>query len=107
MNEKLKKILNEVDHCSLTCDGWTSKGHNSYFGVTVHFVMDWVLKSYVLALKHVTKQHTADNLLCELREVISEWELDAKVVSVSADGAYNIKRVILIINLKKLILFFN
>ena len=62
-------------------------------GVTVHFVLDWSLKSYVLALKHVTKYHTADNLLAYLREVISEWGISKKVVTVSADGAYNIKAV--------------
>jgi hypothetical protein len=56
-------------------------------------VKDWTLKSYVLALKHVTKAHTADNLLSELREVISDWGIDRKVITVSADGAYNIKSV--------------
>jgi len=34
---------------------------------------------YVLDLKHVTKALTADNLL---REVISDWEMDRKMVSV-------------------------
>jgi len=59
----------------------------------VHFVDDWILKSYVLALKHVTKKHTAENLLSELREVIEEWDLSSKVTTVSADGAFNIKKV--------------
>ena len=56
-------------------------------------MIDWVLKSYVLALKHVTKSHTAENLLSELREVKVEWGIAKKVVAVSADGAYNIKKV--------------
>ena len=86
-------MLGVVDYCSLTCDGWTSRGHNSYLGVTVHFVKDWALESYVLALKHVTKKHTAENLLSELREVISEYGIEKKVATVSADGAYNIKKV--------------
>ena len=61
----------------------------------MHFVLDWTLKSYVLALKHVTKKHTAENLLSELREVIADWVIAKKVVTVSADGAYNIKKVFL------------
>jgi hypothetical protein len=32
MKDKLRKLLDETDHCSLTCDGWTSKGTNSYLG---------------------------------------------------------------------------
>jgi hypothetical protein len=62
-------------------------------GVTVHFVIDWTLKSFILALKHLEKQHTAENLLSELRQVISKWGLSQKVMTVSADGAYNIKSV--------------
>lgn len=47
-----------------------------------------------MALKHVTKKHTAENLLSELREVISDWNVGKKVIAVSADGAYNIKKAI-------------
>jgi len=92
--DTLKKMLADVEHCSLTCDGWTSVGQNSYLGVTVHFVVDWRLKSYVLALKHLQKSHTAENLLAELKEVMKNAGVCKKVVTVSADGAFNIKKVI-------------
>lgn len=55
--------------------------------------VDFKLKSYVLALKHIEKSHTSDNLLAELREVMSAWDIRKKVVTVSADSAYNIKGV--------------
>lgn len=92
--EVLKTILGGIEHCSLTCDGWTSVGHNSYLGVTVHFAVEWELKSYILALKHVQKSHTAENLLTEIKELMTKWEINHKVVTVSADGAYNIKKAI-------------
>lgn len=59
----------------------------------MHFVQDWALKSYMLALKHITKSHTSDNLLSELSEVINHWNISDKVVTISADGAHNIKKV--------------
>ena len=62
-------------------------------GVTAHLVHDYTLKSFVLALKHVTKSHTAENLLAELTEVMTEWGLTKKVVTISADGAFNIAKV--------------
>ncbi len=61
----------------------------------MHFVQDWALKSYMLALKHITKSHTSDNLL--LSEVINHWNISDKVVTISADDAHNIKKVSLII----------
>ena len=62
-------------------------------GVTAHFVHDFTLKSFVLAFKHVTQSHTAENLLEELTEVITDWDIAKKVVTVSADGAFNIAKV--------------
>ena len=52
------------------------------------------LKSYLLALKHVKRSHTAINLLDELNGVIDSWGLSSKVISISADGAFNIKKAI-------------
>ena len=49
----LQNELNKIEHCSLTCDGWTSNGAHSYLGVTVHFVKEFSLKSYFLTLKHL------------------------------------------------------
>ncbi len=89
----LKELLKSAKHCSLTCDGWTSEAGDAYLGVTVHFVKDWTLRSHFLALKNVLNKHTAENLLIDLKKVISEWLLDGKVIAVSADGAYNIKSV--------------
>jgi len=58
--------------------------------VTVHYVEDFQLKNYLLALKHCKQSHTAENLLDELNGIIEVWGLITKVVSISADGAYNI-----------------
>jgi len=64
-------------------------------GVTVHFVKSWKLESKFLALKHTPKQHTSENLIKELKEVTDTWSITNKVMAVSADGASNIKKVIL------------
>ena len=89
----LKNKLRMVDYCSLTCDGWTSEGGHSYLGLTVHYIESFQLKSYLLALKHMTKKHTSEVLLDELNSVLDSWELRSKVLAISADGAYNIRKV--------------
>jgi len=75
--------------------------------VTVHFVLDWTLKSYILAHKHLEKQHTAENLLAALKEVTTQWGISKKVMTVSADGVYNIKKVIIILMQIMLLNYFN
>ena len=32
----LKSQLSNINHCSLTCDGWTSEGNNSYLGYFIY-----------------------------------------------------------------------
>jgi hypothetical protein len=61
--------------------------------VTVHYVSSWKLSTNFLALKLMTIEHTSENLLSELKEVVGKWKLDDKVIAVSADGAANIKNV--------------
>ena len=61
--------------------------------MTVHFVRDFM--SYFLALKHLKRNHTSQILLEELQEIVMAWDLKSKVIAISADGAYNIKKVIM------------
>ena len=61
--------------------------------MTVHYVEHFVLKSYLLALKHISNKHTSENLIEELTGILEKWEILKKVVAVSADGAANIKKV--------------
>jgi len=58
-----------------------------------------------LALKHAPESHTSENLIKEIKEVVSAWGLSDKVIAISADGASNIKKVNLkvITTLKKVI----
>jgi len=46
-----------------------------------------------LALKHAPESHTSENLIKEIKEVVSAWGLSDKVIAISADGASNIKKV--------------
>ena len=41
----------------------------------------------------MTKSHTANNLENEIKKILIEWGILKKVVTISADGASNIKKV--------------
>lgn len=62
--------------------------------MTVHYVDNFQLRNYLLALKHCKQSHTAEHLLDELDSIIEVWGLTTKVICISADGAYNIKKAI-------------
>ena len=78
--EKLKRILAEnKTKYSLTTDIWTSFANNAYISLTTHFIDDcWQMKSYTLATYSFPKQHTGDNIVEKLKEVVSEYDIPNK-----------------------------
>ena len=48
----------------------------------------------MISLKHLTCSHTAINLRSELYEIIDDYDLRSKMVTISADGAPNINNAI-------------
>ena len=77
--EKLKRILAEnKTKYSLTTDIWTSFANDAYISLTIHFIDEcWEMKSYTLATYSFPEQHTGDNIVEKLKEVLSEYDIDA------------------------------
>ena len=76
--EKLKRILaeNKMKY-SLTTDIWTSFANDAYISLTIHFINEyWEMKSYTLATYSFPEQHTGDNMVEKLKEVLSEYDID-------------------------------
>ena len=76
--EKLRKILaeNNTKH-SLTTDIWTSFANDAYISLTTHFIDDcWQMKSYTLTTYSFPEQHTGDNIVEKLKEVVREYDID-------------------------------
>ena len=76
--EKLKRVINESSaQYSLTTDIWTSFANDAYISLTVHFIDEcWELRSYTLATYPFPEQHTGDNIVEKLKDVVSEYEID-------------------------------
>ena len=42
IKRRLKDSLQCIQHCGITCDGWTSKANNSYLGKLTSFLLLFV-----------------------------------------------------------------
>ena len=88
----LKEYLLTIKWIHVTCDTWTSCQNFNYLGVTIHFFSKVFEKNYInLALKHVTGEHTANNLSEELKDTFDDYDISDKIVSVTSDNAHNIQ----------------
>ncbi|CAH0561709.1 unnamed protein product [Brassicogethes aeneus] len=92
---KLKSKLQEVKYVSLTTDIWQSDSNISYLSLTCHFVHDMTLHSRVLSVNEMSSiHHTGQNIAADISAILTEWDLDAKIVTIVSDNGANVKNAI-------------
>ena len=85
---QLFRELCDANAIALTTDLWSSRHTQSFMTVTAHFInKEWVLKSCVLETPRLAASHTAQNISDELVRVMSEWQIQRKVVAVVTDNS--------------------
>lgn len=95
IHDDLKMKLATSGSVSLTTDCWTSMTAASFMTVTCHYINnDWVLENYVLSTRALEENHTANNLRRALEEVVSEFDLQPKVLACVSDNAANVVRAL-------------
>ncbi|XP_070133181.1 zinc finger BED domain-containing protein 4-like [Drosophila bipectinata] len=90
LTSKLQLILSEVDQCAITMDGWTSRANDGYLTVTVHFINEsFELNAAVLSREKLMDpfNHNAENIAASVRNVLSKWNLESKVIAIVTDNA--------------------
>ena len=62
---------------------------NSFWSVTSNFIWENKMNYVVLSSKEVFGSHTAKNIATELKNIIDEWSIFNKIVTIVSDnGAY-------------------
>ena len=76
---------------AFTTDMWSSLGKQGYITVTYHYINDdWIMKSGVLATRHMPEIHTGLNIATRIDEIRKEYEITReKVAGISRDNAAN------------------
>ncbi|CAF1477945.1 unnamed protein product, partial [Didymodactylos carnosus] len=85
--KKLKRICTDAKSVSLTLDVWPDRRLRSYFGITMHTIINNELKCYLLSFERLKGRHTAINILNEFNKVIKFYELESKLVRIVTDNA--------------------
>lgn len=87
---EVKLSLRGAKRVALTCDGWTSRATEGYVTVTSHHITeDWSLRSHVLQTRAMHDSHTGKNLADLLKDVATEWGINAKDTALVTDNAGN------------------
>jgi len=86
---KLQGICAQSNYVSLTLDVWTDRRMRSYFGITLHTIIDDKHRSFLLSFERLQGHHTGDKLSEEFDRVIQLYNLNDKIVRLITDNASN------------------
>ena len=77
LRSSLKVKLKKLSRIAVASDGWTSKGNDSFFGLTAHWIdEDWILRSCPLAITKKVGRSTAEDYMDELNRAYASFEID-------------------------------
>ncbi len=84
----------EIKYVSIGSDLWESESKDDYLGVTLHFILDWILKTKTLGLQHMEESKTAVNLKKVLDLMLSSYKIQDKLIGGTSDSGRNIFKAI-------------
>ena len=100
--DKLKTELAKASWVSLTTDMWSSRTNSAFLNITAHFLSEGKLCTKVLQCERFPERHTGDNIKDKLKEVLKDFKVTNKVVTITSDNAANMKNAIKGAGLKEL-----
>ena len=56
---------------------WTSLAKQAYCAITIHFVAQFKLQSFLVSVHKLSDSHTAENIVGEINGILAEWNLPA------------------------------
>ncbi|CAF1421677.1 unnamed protein product [Rotaria sordida] len=90
--KKMSTQLHDANFIAITTDFWSDRSSRSYICITGHWFTNNIdIKSKILVFAPFQDRHTADNVSSEIEQHLKRLNIFDKTVSVTCDGASNIK----------------
>lgn len=98
----IEYLQNTPKHACITFDSWTDRyRHTSYMIYTYHCIDNWELKSFVLKTTSFPYAHTGMNIKNGFLEMINEFKLHAKILTLVTDNGTNMCLAAELLNLPR------
>jgi len=94
-NQIKETTINSIQYIHLTFDLWSSKAHDSYLGITAHYIdKNFEIYSLVLDIGEISYPHTAVEISHHVSKVFNDWNLEEKVLIIVIDNGSNVKSAV-------------
>jgi hypothetical protein len=87
---KLTQLLKTAQSISLTTDLWTSRSKHGYLGLTATWInQNFEIVDVLLKICYLPSPHTADVIANTIKNIIQEWEIEDRVITITTDNGAN------------------
>lgn len=88
----MKERLKDVPDIAIITDIWSSENQKSFISVTAHFIQYSKLQSIVISTTELLQHHTSLNIANTLNDILLDWQIRDKIVTVVTDNASSMKK---------------
>ncbi|CAF2140723.1 unnamed protein product [Rotaria magnacalcarata] len=86
--DKIRSLLDSIDHLSITVDVWTDRRGRSFIGVTGHFLdLNFAPLALLLDFSRLKGSHTGENIHLVTDEILGNLKVRNKVYRIITDNA--------------------
>ncbi|CAF1579247.1 unnamed protein product, partial [Didymodactylos carnosus] len=86
--DKMRSLLGDVNHLSITVDVWTDRRGGSFIGVTGHFLdLNCIPQALLLNFSRLKGPHTGENIRNITEEILENLKIKHKVYRIITDNA--------------------
>ena len=94
-NQIKETIIKSIQYVHLTFDLWSSRSHDSYLGITAHWIdKNFEIFSMVLDIGEIPFPHTAIEISRHVLKVFNDWDLESKIIIIVTDNGANVKSAV-------------
>ena len=97
---EIVRLMQLAPQLCVTLDIWTNRQMRSYIGMTGHFIVDFKLKSVMLACNRFRGSHTGEEILLHFKRIESDFEINGKVDNIVTDNGSNMLKAFRLLSLK-------
>ena len=94
------RLMQLVPQLCATLDIWTNRQIHSYIGMRGHFIVDFKLKSIMLACNRFQGSHTGEEILLHFKRIESDFEINGKVDNIVTDNGSNMLKAFRLLSLE-------
>lgn len=88
---KIIAFVKEAKWISCTAEGWASQNGQQFISLSIHFIDNYKLNSFMLACRELSENHTEFDIANIMQDILGEYNIKlSQIIAITTDDTANI-----------------